>query len=295
MRVFVTGGTGYVGGHIIRELLMRGDQITVLARDPAKVAGLHRPGVTLLRGDVQDIDLIRASLPGHDTCIHNAIVWDEEPTELELKDTRASVAIFEAAANAAIEHLIYTSSTAVHRPFKTNMNEEDRLQTNDFYGATKACGEMFLSAMSHQHPMRCNIVRPGPVIGPPAFLAGNVNTNPRFYEIIKAARAGEDIVVARDDGRQFIAVGDLAKLFVSVLHSDANRETYLGVAEEFTTWEQIAEQVIAELRSKSKVIVESSNATPPTFDVGKIKRDFGLAFRTSEAMKAHISYLCTQS
>ncbi len=294
MRVFLTGGTGYIGSYIALELADAGHQVTILARNPDKVQALaRRPEISFIQGSLDDLDLIRSSLPGHEVCIHNAIYWEEEPTELELKDTRASNAIFEAAGEAGLQQVIYASSVGVHRPFTSDMNEEARIQPADFYGATKACGEMFLAAFSHQYTTRFNIIRPGPTIGVPVERSIKANSHSRFREMVLAARSGEDIKVLKGDGRQFVKAGDLARLYRAVLESDKNGETYLCLAADFTTWEAIANVTVGALNSKSRVIVEPfhGHQPPPSFDVSKIDRHFGLVFEAGSAIEEHIDDL----
>jgi len=291
MKVFMTGGTGFIGSHIVVELLAQGDEVIILARNPAKIpAFLEMPGITLARGGLDDLAAIRSGLMGCDACIHNAIWWDEEPTELELKDTLASVRVFEVAAEAGVSHLIYTSSTAVHRPFRPLMNEDQRLTPADFYGATKAASEVFLSAFAYQTAMRCSVIRPGPTIGGPAVPGGPVKVDRRVQSMIDAASRGEDIRVAKYDGRQFIAAGDLAKVYSAVLHGPRSSqfETYLAVGRDFVTWEQIALETIK--GSASQVVVEDTglSPTPDMFDVGKIDGRFGLTFNGMPSISAYI-------
>src|SRR4051812_13501116 len=128
MRVFVTGGTGFIGSHVVVALRDRGDEVTVLARNPDKIPKLHElPGISLIRGGLDDTDTIRAAMRRHDACIHLALYWEDAPTELELKDTRAAVNVFESAAAAGVARLVYASSTAVHRPFTERMDESARI------------------------------------------------------------------------------------------------------------------------------------------------------------------------
>jgi UDP-glucose 4-epimerase len=292
MKVFITGGTGFIGSYTVMELLNSGDEVTILARNPNKVPKfLDMPGVTLLKGELDDQEVIRTALPGHQACIHMALIWDVEPTELQLKDTRASVRLFEEAAGAGVEQMIYTSSTAVHRPFRNLMDEGDYLEPDDYYGATKAAAEAFLSAFSYRTGMRCNTVRPGPTVGMPAIEGGPIVTYRRIEQIAHAAILGEDIHVSKNDGRQFIWAGDLAKLYSAVLHSKANRETYLGVAKNYTLWEQIANDAVSLTGSKSRVVVNDNGAMPRIFDASKIARDFDFAFDSETALRDHLKYV----
>ena len=55
MRIVVTGGGGFIGGSVVRQLAARGDQVVALVRDPAKAAALAGPNVELVASDLSDI------------------------------------------------------------------------------------------------------------------------------------------------------------------------------------------------------------------------------------------------
>jgi len=289
MKIFLTGGTGYIGSHLIETLTSAGHELTLLTRNPGVLR--PRPAISVIEGSMEDRDAIRAGLRGQEACIHNALIWDEEPTELELKDVRASVRLFEAASEAGLQQLIYTSSTAVHRPFQPRMDEESRIAPADFYGATKAATEVFLSAFSQQTNMRCNVIRPGPVVGRPVQVGAPFKSFRRIEEIVRAAINGEEIQVKTNDGRQFIAASDLASLYVKVLESGSSRQAYLAVARNLTTWESIARETILLTGSRSKILVEETKQEPHRFDATKIEREFGLAFNSQSAMTDHLKHL----
>jgi len=288
MKVFVTGGTGFIGSHIVIELLSRGHEVTILARNPAKIPAFRdMPGIQLVQGTLDDIGVIREALGGQDVCIHNSVYWEDEPTELQLKDSRTSVQIFEAAASAGVKQLIYTSSTAVHRPFLPRMDETQRLAPTDFYGATKAANEAFLAAFSYQTSMRCNIVRPGPTVGVPAIEGASVNADRRFGEVVQAALRNEEIHV--EGARQFTPVGGLAALYAALVDSYKNRETYIAVAKESTTWRRIAELAVNLTGSSSQIVEE--NVPEHVFDVSKIKDHFGIELDAEPAITGYLRRL----
>jgi UDP-glucose 4-epimerase len=295
MKVFLTGGTGFVGSHVVVALIGRGHEVTVLTRRPP---AFPQPGVAYVLGDLADFGDLGGALRGHDACVHNALIWDEEATELELMDTRACVHLFDAAARAGIEQMLYTSSTAVHRPFTAHegqtMTEEDRLAPDDLYGATKVAGETFLSAFSHQTDMRCNVIRAAPVVGGPAFEGAPVKTPRRIEEIVLSARLADEIHVESGAGRQFISAPNLALLFCAVLESGANREVYLATDREVTTWEDIARMAVS-LCGSTRQVLTNPRAPPGIFDVGKIEREFGFVFDSREALREQIVSLCKAS
>ncbi|MFL5871594.1 MAG: SDR family oxidoreductase, partial [Solirubrobacterales bacterium] len=66
MRVFLTGATGFIGGHVARKLAARGDDVVALARDPDKARDLEQVGCELVVGDLSDTAAIRAGMLGAD-------------------------------------------------------------------------------------------------------------------------------------------------------------------------------------------------------------------------------------
>ena len=275
MRVFLTGGTGFIGTHLVTALLEAGDAITVFARDPRTMPASLRARVAVVSGRLDDLGAVRDAVRGHDACIHNALVWrDDDPMGVE--DVRASTTVFLAAAEAGVEQLVYTSSTAVHKPYTAHMDETMRLAPTDAYGAAKASNELFLGALSWQSKMRCNIVRPGPTVGGPSAEGARVVPYPLIREFLERARRGDDLIVGKDEGRQFVAARELAQVYVRLLRAGVNRQTYLAVAREVVTWEELARMAVAATGSRSRVVVEERGGTPFVFDTGKLERELGL-------------------
>jgi UDP-glucose 4-epimerase len=240
MKIFMTGGMGFIGSSIVTALVKKGHDVTVLARNPDKIPLFGKtPGITILKGGMEDLNMIEKNLPGHDACIHNTLYWGNSAVEMLQKDTFSSVWIFEKSAEAGIKHLIYTSSTAALGDFRPDMNEEMKSKPNNYYCATKAAGEEYLLALSYQYPIRCNIIRPGFTMGNPVVEGAPMEVDSRFRDIVKDALAGNDIRLIKNDGTQFIWAGDLAQIYLAVLESKVNRNIYFGLGQEFVSWERI--------------------------------------------------------
>lgn len=298
MRTLVTGATGYLGLHLVHALLGAGHDVTTLVRSPARLGPLagHRR-LTVVEGSLEEIPRIAAALAGHDACVHAAILWGDPGTDWELRDTAAAAQLFDAAGRTGLSRLLFLSSTAVHRPFRAGMSESDRLTTADCYGATKAAGELFLWAACATHGLAGLVVRPGPIVGPPAFEGGAFKSDNRLAALVDCARRGEPLHVLRGDGRQFVAATDVARVVVTLLESPRSQETYLCCSREGTTWESLARTVIEQTGSASEIVIEepAPSYVVPVFDTGKLQRDLGLELDARAALEAHIAYLAKTS
>ena len=291
MNVFITGASGYVGAHLVRALREEGHEITALTRSETRAKELReRFGARVHLGALQEVDKLEALLRDHDVLIHNALVWDALPTELELEDTRLTIKLFEAAASVGVARVLMTSSLAVHRPFARAMRETDALHPADTYGAIKASNELFLSALAHTHDLEFHIARLGPVVGAPAYEGAAFKSDARFAMFVEKAQRGEDIVVKAGEGRQFIAARDVARTYAALLAHASERETWICAAANFTTWRHIAEVIVKRLGSSSRVIVEGE-VLPHAFETEKLAHILGLRLESHEAMLEHIAHV----
>ena len=76
MTTLVTGGTGFVGGAVVRALRSRGHRVRVLARRTSRTEQLRTLGVEIVYGDILDQASIEAALDGCDTFFHVAALYD---------------------------------------------------------------------------------------------------------------------------------------------------------------------------------------------------------------------------
>src|SRR5687767_4286587 len=75
MRIFLTGGTGFIGGRVAEKLRARGDDVVALVRSPDKAAKLRELGCELVEGDLSSANAIRQGLDGADACINAAAIY----------------------------------------------------------------------------------------------------------------------------------------------------------------------------------------------------------------------------
>lgn len=119
--ILVSGGTGFVGSAIVRELLRRGERVAVLGRDAAKVRTKFGDGVEAREGDVRDPQTLPAAMSGIDVVV-NAVQFPNSPIEnrrkgytfeeVDLKGTRHQV---DAAVSAGVRRFVYVSGVGAAR------------------------------------------------------------------------------------------------------------------------------------------------------------------------------------
>ena len=95
MRVFITGGTGYIGSAIVRELASAGHEVTALSRSPDKSAHLERLSATPIEGDISDPSTYQATAAGHDAVVHAAMDYMGDPADMVKGDAIAIDALLE--------------------------------------------------------------------------------------------------------------------------------------------------------------------------------------------------------
>lgn len=294
MRILLTGAGGYIGLHIVRELLEGGHELTALVRSPGRLGPYgDAPGLRIVEADLEQEAPVARALEGQQVCVHAALIWGEPGTELELRDTAAAAKLFDAAGRLGVARCIYLSSVAVHRPFTDEMDEDQRLRTSDIYGATKAAAELFLRASCAEHQMSGVVIRPGPVVGPPAFAGASFRSDRRIAQMVAAALDARPIEVVIGEGRQLSAVTTVARVTRLLVSAEAPHSTYLCVDREVLTWEQIARTVVTVLGSPSEVRVlpPQSPGPIPRFRTERVEGLLGEPADARASLAAHIRHL----
>lgn len=169
MKALVTGGGGYIGRHVVRQLLDRGDTVTVLGR--RRYDNVEAWGATGIQADIgEDIDLA-PMVEGHDVVFHVAAKPPyHAPREVfwrtNVEGTRRVIA---ACQEAGVPRLVYTSSpSAVHSGDAKGATEEDCPYPDHWetpYAETKAVGEQEVLA-ANSDTLATTSIRPHLVYGP---------------------------------------------------------------------------------------------------------------------------------
>lgn len=174
MKTFITGATGFIGGHIARKLRNRGDAVRALARTVEKGQELAGMGCEIVVGDLSDTEAIRNGMEGCDAVIHGAAVYavgiavDERP-QMHEANVVGTQTVLGAALDARIDRTVYISSVVAFG--NTNGRVVDETYEHpgtdftSYYEETKYRAHQIAEQMIVRG-LDCRIVQPGGVYGP---------------------------------------------------------------------------------------------------------------------------------
>ena len=236
MRVFVTGATGFVGGHVARELASRGADLRLLVRPTSNLANIEGlPGETVT-GDLLEPDSLCNALHGCDAVMHVAAdyrLWVRDPDAMYRSNVEGTRALLRIAREENVPRFIYTSSVAT-MGFKTDgtiVDETTPVSLDDMVGHYKR--SKFLAEQVAIEAARAGqsviILNPTTPIG-----AGDIKPTPTGRIVVDFLNKKFPAYV--DTGLNLVDVVEVARTHADVLNRDVGRpgERYILGGENLT-------------------------------------------------------------
>ena len=160
-RILVTGGSGFIGRHVVSDLTAAGAHVRVVDLKPHP-----DPEIELVQGDIADREVLEAALEGgFDGIVHLAAVTSvlrslEHPELTYRTNVAATAGLLEAGRAAGATALAFASTNAVTGPMEgPSISEAATLRPVTPYGSTKAAAEMLMSAYTASYGLRCASLR----------------------------------------------------------------------------------------------------------------------------------------
>jgi uncharacterized protein YbjT (DUF2867 family) len=235
LRVLVTGGTGFVGTHVVNELLRRKHDVAVLARRPESTRNRYNHPVTRLPGNVLDPVSLARAFAGREAVVHLVGIIHEEGEQTFDRMHRVAVEnVIAAAEKAGVRRLLHMSAMG---------SSEDAPSE---YGRTKAAGQRAVQDSG----LDWTIFRPSIIFGPGdgfvTLLAVLVRANPVFIPVIGAGQT------------RFmpVSVRDVARLYSEALEKPETRGGIFEVGgPETFTLNEIYREIAAAVGKRRKPLV----------------------------------------
>ena len=217
MKILVTGGSGFIGSHIVELYQDRAEEIRVL--DNLRTGYRHNlDGLrhTFIGGSITDRDLVREAVEGVDYVFHLAALVSvpesmAKPAECVDINVHGLLNVLEASAAAGVKKLVFASSAAVYGDNPAVPKVETMLpEPKSPYAITKLDGEYYLAMFRNEGHLETAAIRFFNVFGPRQDPKGAYAAAVPIF--IEKALRGEDIVIHGDGGqtRDFIYVKDIA-------------------------------------------------------------------------------------
>jgi UDP-glucose 4-epimerase len=235
--ILVTGGAGYIGSHIVLELLDSGFRVVVLDNLVTGLRWVVDPRTVFVEGSVEDDLLVRSLLRDHDirgifhvagsTNVQESI---RDPLKYYRNNTTASRSLLESAIAEGVHHFIFSSTAAVYHPTGVEpVSEDSVVQPATPYGRSKLMTEQMLAHLAQSYPFNYCVLRYFNVAGAdPLGRAGPSGIDPtQLVDVAVGVALGKrsEVTVygndfATPDGtgvRDYIHVSDLARAHVLTL------------------------------------------------------------------------------
>jgi UDP-glucose 4-epimerase len=163
IQILVTGGAGFIGSHLTKQLVKRGYKVRVLdnlSRNVNHVEDLwKRGGIEFIKGDIREKMHVLEAMKGVDyvfhqaaACLNRCKAFPKEAIEVNLE---GSYNVFGAAIHEGVKKVIYASTSSVYgQPQYLPMDENHPTNAKEPYGATKLCTDKFMEFLSEKHGLK---------------------------------------------------------------------------------------------------------------------------------------------
>lgn len=265
VKAFVTGGTGFIGGRLVRKLRERGHEVTALVRSPEKAGQLEQQGVSPVQGDLTDLEAIRRGVEGSDAVFHGAGIYkvgipQSEHEEMYEANVRGTERVLDAAIEAAVPKIVYISTVNVFGNTHGEIVDETYVRDVNgngflsYYDQTKYESHHVATDRIRLKEAPIVIVQPGGVYGP--------GDHSEIGTVIDQARSGKlKALPFASTGFNLVHVEDVADGTILAYERGESGESYVLGGE------------ISTMRGLVEKVAQIANRKPPKRDMptGMIK------------------------
>jgi len=277
LKVGITGGAGYIGSTLIKELLSRKHEVVSVDNETiGSYAYLIENEIAaedhLIKGDIREVDLLEKHWKDCDAIAHLAalpglVLCNNKPEEAVSVNVHGTYNVLKAANKLGIKRIVFCSSAAVYgKPRKLPVTEKHELNPLNLYGVTKLSGEKILNMFNLNEGLSTVNLRFGNIYGVGLYTRWDT-VIPKF---VKQALKGEPLTIYGDgeSSRDFVHVKDITNaIILSISTPKIGGETF-NVGGETLNINELAKIVEEEVEKIVGKKVESKN-TPPR--VGETK------------------------
>lgn len=251
MKVFITGATGFIGGHLVRRLAGTEHEVRCLVRDTSLTDDIERHGAEFCIGDVSDRSRLVEGMSGCECVVHLANVysmWERDRSVYRSVNVEGTLNVMESALEAGISKAVHVSTAGVFgKPTDSPFNEMSSVGPRRFseYTQTKYEGDLIAWDLFERRGLPLVVIYPGAVLGP-----GDTKPTGRYIKDMAARRM--PVRVYDNVVMTYVHVRDVAEAIVRVLERNGTvGEKYL-----------IGDSRLS-FRELNEIVSDVSGAPPP--------------------------------
>jgi nucleoside-diphosphate-sugar epimerase len=240
VKAFLTGATGFIGGHVARVLRERGDEVVALVRSPEKAGNLRALGCELIEGDLAATDAIRRGSEGADSVFHVGAVYKvgipkSEHEGMYDANVLGTQRVLDAAVAANVSRIVYVSTVNCFGNTRGKVVDEQYERPGEdfvsYYDETKfRAHQVALDRIEQGAPIV--IVQPGGVYGP--------DDHSELGNVIDQTRTGKlKLKMFPDAGFMLAHVEDIARGIVLAHDKGQIGQSYVLAGEQATLGELV--------------------------------------------------------
>ncbi|MFU8771749.1 MAG: NAD-dependent epimerase/dehydratase family protein [Anaerolineales bacterium] len=220
MNIFITGGTGFIGGYLVNLLSKTEHQLVCLARISSDISTLQDLGVKVVIGDILDKASLIKGMQGSDWVVNlasNFVFWVPNKTVYRDVNVQGTQNIMESALEVGISKIVHVSTQAVYGNAPWPITEDSDLGAYcpSEYAQTKREGDQIAWRMFHEKGLPLVMIYPGSVIG-----ANDPKAPGRYLKNIALRRMPGQVVI--NSPFPWVYVEDVCKAILKALEKENN-------------------------------------------------------------------------
>ena len=245
MKIFITGGNGFIGSRLVSQLLKKKHSVTIYTRDGNTKVG----NVRIVKGDILDYDKLVSAVRGHDVVYHLAGIIDESIDYDKMYDVnvKGTENVLKACVESGVGRFVFASSVGVMGDVRNDPADENfpyNPVTN--YEKTKADAERLVIKYGREKGLLVTILRPSIVVG--------VNDN--WRQIVRAVLKRYPYLGGGKNHWHLVDVDDVVSAFVLALGDKKSGEVYIIASGDVCTYKEIV-----------RILSGLLGVKPPSFSV----------------------------